>query len=187
MSAAIEHAYCYPQPSFLNQNNRRLQLATSPAPHDEGAEPFIDARVLQPRTVALALRLVSDVVRSRHHIPAAMLERILLEADPVLTWGGDMLRVAVGVARAAGRGGRSSRGRSCASMAGAADAGWPGRQGAQGDPCLVSVVSPQVISRTCPESLSFEWLLLLRRIAHTRVPMSATSRQSRIGFCQWVD
>ena len=56
-------------------------------------EPFLRARVLQPRAVAMAMRLVSDVVRSRHHIPAAMLERILIEADPVLTWGGDVLRV----------------------------------------------------------------------------------------------
>ncbi len=41
----------------------------------------------------MALRLVSDIVRSRHHIPAAMLGKILLQSDPVLTWGAGVLRV----------------------------------------------------------------------------------------------
>lgn len=56
-------------------------------------EGFSRARVLEPRAVAMTMPLVSDVVRSRHHIPAAMLERILIEADPVLTWGAGVLRV----------------------------------------------------------------------------------------------
>ncbi len=91
MSAAVQHTYKYPSPSVVDAG--RLSLATSPAPNDDGAEPFVRARVVQPRKVAMAIRLVSDVVRSRHHIPAAMLGRILLEADPVLTWGSDVLRV----------------------------------------------------------------------------------------------
>lgn len=91
MSAGLAHAYRYRQPSALEPG--RLHLATSRAPSAEGADPFVRARVVEPRAVALALRLVSDVVRSRHHIPAAMLERILIAADPVLTWGGDVLRV----------------------------------------------------------------------------------------------
>ncbi len=91
MSAAVQHTYEYARPSSVADG--RLRLATSPAPNDESAEPFVRARVAQPRAVALALRLVSDVVRSRHHIPAGALERILFMADPVLTWGGDVLRV----------------------------------------------------------------------------------------------
>jgi hypothetical protein len=91
VSAAVQHAYDYGRPSTLAGG--RLDLATSRAPAAEGADPFLRARVLRPRLAALVMRLVSDVVRSRHHIPAAMLERILLQADPVLTWGGGVLRV----------------------------------------------------------------------------------------------
>jgi len=83
MRAAVDHTYHYASPSVVDPH--RISLATSPAPTHDGAEPFVRARVVQPRAVAMAMRLVSDVVRSRHHIPAAMLERILIEADPVLT------------------------------------------------------------------------------------------------------
>lgn len=91
MSAAIQHAYAYARPSTLADS--KLHLATSRAANNAGADPFIRARIIEPRQLALAMRLVSDVVRSRHHIPAAMLEKILIEADPVLTWGTDELRV----------------------------------------------------------------------------------------------
>ncbi len=86
---SLDHAYRYAAPSVLD--GPTLRLASSG--NEASAAPFLRARVLAPRLVALGLRTVSDVVRSRHHIPAAMLARILLEADPVLTWGGDTLRV----------------------------------------------------------------------------------------------
>lgn len=91
MSAALLHNYVYARPSGLESG--RLVLSTSSAPDEEAGSPFLRARVTEPRSVALAMRLVSDVVRSRHHIPAAMLERILLESDPVLTFGGGVLRI----------------------------------------------------------------------------------------------
>ena len=89
MAAALLHTYRYDSPSVVDAG--RLHLASSAVSTE--AAPFLRARVRQPRLVATAMRLVSDVVRSRHHIPAAMLERMLLESDPVLTWGQDTLRV----------------------------------------------------------------------------------------------
>ncbi|MGE0431006.1 MAG: SWIM zinc finger family protein [Planctomycetota bacterium] len=90
MSEAIAHAYRYAQPSGLAGS--QLHLATS-NPTPDADLPFVQAAVREPRLVALALRTVSDVVRSRHHIPAAMLARILTLADPVLTFGSGVLRV----------------------------------------------------------------------------------------------
>ncbi|MEM9696020.1 MAG: hypothetical protein AAGA56_25985, partial [Myxococcota bacterium] len=86
---SLAHVTAFVRPSSLQGS--RLCLAT--AALAEGPEPFLRARVHEPRRVAMAMRLVSDVVRSRHHVPAAMLERILREADPVLTYGDGVLRV----------------------------------------------------------------------------------------------
>lgn len=89
MADALAHTYRYAGASGLRSG--RLRLASS-APAG-ATQPFLDADIRHPRAVALALRAVSDVVGSRHHWPAAMLDRILSEADPVLTWGTDRLRV----------------------------------------------------------------------------------------------
>lgn len=90
MAEALEHAYLYPFASELSRA-RGLRLAASGT--DASGHPYLDARAKSPRAVALLLRSVSDVVRSRHHIPAAMLERILAESDPVFTVHRDVLRV----------------------------------------------------------------------------------------------
>lgn len=87
--STLEHAYRYAGRSGLG--DQQLALVTSEP--DAVARPFLRARALRPDRLARGLREVSEVVRARHHVPPAMLERILLEADPVLTWGASTLRV----------------------------------------------------------------------------------------------
>lgn len=90
MAEALDHAYRYP---FASGFHPRRGLALAASGTDEAGHPYLEARAKSPRTVALLLRSVSDVVRSRHHIPSAMLEKILAESDPVFTVNHDVLRV----------------------------------------------------------------------------------------------
>ncbi|QSQ13120.1 SWIM zinc finger family protein [Myxococcus landrumensis] len=89
---ALSHTYQYGAPSELVTDGRgqALRLMTS-----GGGTPrpfFFEGRLLQPRPTALALRALSRVVGTRFHIPPAMLHRILMAADPVVTCGRGMLR-----------------------------------------------------------------------------------------------
>src|SRR5215217_4540441 len=89
---ALSHTYQYSGPSELVavERGQALRLMTSgggaPRPY------FFEGRLLQPRLTAQALRALSRVVGTRFYIPPAMLHRILLEADPVVTCGRGMLR-----------------------------------------------------------------------------------------------
>lgn len=53
---------------------------------------FFSGTLMRPRHVAELLRLLMTVVQARYHIPAAMLNRILAEADPIVTSSEDRLR-----------------------------------------------------------------------------------------------
>lgn len=53
---------------------------------------FFEGRLLQPQQTAAMLRAIMTIAQSRFHIPAAMLGRILAEADPVVTSNDDRLR-----------------------------------------------------------------------------------------------
>jgi SWIM zinc finger len=89
--AAIDHVYRYLEPSALvhAEAGAQLRLATS----NEDAHPhFFDGRLTQPRLVGRLLRVLADLVGTRFYTPPNMLERILREADPVVTSGGGMLR-----------------------------------------------------------------------------------------------
>ena len=91
-SAAIEHTYRYPFASeFIEKGKReRLQLATS-----GGAAQypyFFQGQLKHPRLTAQLLRTLSKVVTTRFHVPAAMLRKIILLSDPVVTSGGGMIR-----------------------------------------------------------------------------------------------
>ncbi|MFY2563171.1 SWIM zinc finger family protein [Corallococcus terminator] len=89
---ALSHTYQYSGPSELVavERGQALRLMTSgggaPRPY------FFEGRLLQPRLTALSLRALSRVVGTRFFVPPAMLNRILLEADPVVTCGRGMLR-----------------------------------------------------------------------------------------------
>ena len=56
---------------------------------------FFDGKLLSPRRSADLLLALHQVVQSRFYIPPAMLARILREADPVVTSGGERLRFEV--------------------------------------------------------------------------------------------
>jgi hypothetical protein len=77
---ALDYTYRYQQPSLAEPH--RLSLVTS---LDHPAERFFEGRLLHPQRTAELLLGVTDVVRSRFHIPPAMMHRILLQADPVIT------------------------------------------------------------------------------------------------------
>lgn len=93
MSAlAIDYAYRYARPSdvLTTKPQPRLRLATC-----GGAEEhpyFFEGRLLRPRQTADLLRGLMEIVHARFHIPASMLQRILLLADPVVTSSEHRLR-----------------------------------------------------------------------------------------------
>lgn len=88
----LELTYRYPFPSALlgEADGRRLRLATSGGP---SANPrFFDGRLLMPVVAADLFLTLGDVARSRFHVPAQMLRRILELADPVATCADERLR-----------------------------------------------------------------------------------------------
>tara|TARA_R110002096_G_scaffold436085_1_gene667101 strand:- start:18436 stop:19788 length:1353 start_codon:yes stop_codon:yes gene_type:complete len=89
---AIDHVYDYALPSVLATGaNPHLQLSTSggEAPHPF----FFVGRLTQPKRTASAMLTLSRIARSRFHIPAAMLARLIREADPVVTCSAARLRM----------------------------------------------------------------------------------------------
>ncbi len=84
----LAHLCRYAQPSSLS--GPELRLATS-----DGAQQsphFFSGTLARPRLSAQCLRTLSRVVQARYHVPAAMLDRILALADPIVTSGAGMLR-----------------------------------------------------------------------------------------------
>jgi hypothetical protein len=89
--AAVDYAYRYPDASWLDgAGDRILHLATAGGPAEHPR--LFRGRVLHPVLFADALLTVGAVARSRFHVPAAMLARILILADPVATASHDRLR-----------------------------------------------------------------------------------------------
>jgi len=87
----LEQTYRYPFPSdVVGDGDRRLRLATSGGP---AANPqFFRGTLSLPVVAADLLLTLGDVARSRFHVPAAMLARILELADPVATCADGRLR-----------------------------------------------------------------------------------------------
>lgn len=94
MSAlAYEHVFRYPFPSRIERGGAAQTLRLATFREGPDASPFFfEGRLANPRRTAELLRAVMNVVQSRFHIPAAMLGRILAEADPVVTANDDRLR-----------------------------------------------------------------------------------------------
>jgi hypothetical protein len=84
------YSYAFPSSLVVDGDRRRLRLATSggPAPNPR----FFRGRLLLPVVAADLLLTLGDVARSRFHVPAQMLKRILELADPVATCADDRLR-----------------------------------------------------------------------------------------------
>jgi hypothetical protein len=88
----LEQTYRYPFASAIvgEGRRRRLRLATSGGPATNPR--FFRGRLLLPVVAADLLLTLGDVARSRFHVPAQMLKRILELADPVATCADDRLR-----------------------------------------------------------------------------------------------
>lgn len=88
----LAQAYRYPYQSALvgEGDRRQLRLATSggPAPNPR----FFRGQLRHPVVASDLLLTLGDVARSRFHVPAAMLIRMLELADPVATCADDRLR-----------------------------------------------------------------------------------------------
>lgn len=89
MIPAVEQAYDYGRPSARRAEGG-LGLATSGG--TASAPTLFVGRILRPDVVADGLLAVGSVARSRYHVPAAMLARILLAADPIVTVADERLR-----------------------------------------------------------------------------------------------
>ncbi|UUO07200.1 SWIM zinc finger domain-containing protein [Blastopirellula sp. J2-11] len=92
MSAlALDYTYNYLQPSRLDPAAQLLQLATYSA-GDDPHPCFFRGKLVRPKRVAEMLRKLMQVVQTRYHIPAAMLQRIVMLSDPIVTSSDDRLR-----------------------------------------------------------------------------------------------
>lgn len=88
----IEQVYRYHHVSELRPvpNGRALALASDLGSTGETA--YLQAHMLYPDVTAKSLRAISEIVGSRFYVPPSMLAKILREADPVATVGGDTVR-----------------------------------------------------------------------------------------------
>ncbi len=89
---AVEHLYRYKQPSSLEEGDSGLHLHLV-ATKDPKEKPIhFLGKLIEPTLTAQCLQSVAKVVQTRFYVPPAMLTRILLEADPVVTTTRKMLR-----------------------------------------------------------------------------------------------
>jgi len=94
LNTAIEfdYTYRYAAPSSLLRDQNRNQLSLVTSPECGSSAQFFRGRVTQPKRTADLLIAIVSVVQSRFHVPAAMLGRILLLADPVITCSESFVR-----------------------------------------------------------------------------------------------
>src|SRR5687767_10730809 len=92
MSAiAVPYTYRYLHGSQLDTAHSALRLATC----SDGEDPhphFFEGELVRPKQTAELLRALMRVVQARFHVPAAMLQRILAQADPIVTCSDQRLR-----------------------------------------------------------------------------------------------
>ncbi len=88
--AALYQNYRYLYPSALVETDRTLRLATCT---DRQTHPyFFQGQLQNAGRAAELLRGLMHIVQARYHVPAAMLEKIVALADPVVTCNDDRLR-----------------------------------------------------------------------------------------------
>ena len=85
MGAALEYAYRYSHESGLEDSDGRAQLRLATFGGAEENPYFFQGKLRNPRRTADLMLAVARVARSRFHLPAQMLARILAAADPVVT------------------------------------------------------------------------------------------------------
>ena len=91
-STGLDYTYRYLGQSTVQQEKSHSSVALSTSGGAIDNPYFFQGSLTHPRTTALCLKTLSRVVAARYHIPAAMLAKILREADPVVTCGGERLR-----------------------------------------------------------------------------------------------
>jgi hypothetical protein len=92
MSAlAVPYTYRYLRGSQFDPGSLALRLATCADSKDDYPY-FFRGDLVRPARTAELLRGLMRVVQARFHLPAAMLQRILAQADPIVTCSDDRLR-----------------------------------------------------------------------------------------------
>src|SRR5205814_2254917 len=89
---ALDYTYAYSRSSSLLPDGRRNCLSLVTAAQTGREKRFFRGSVVHAKRTADLLLAVVEVVQSRFHVPPAMLARILIQADPVITCGSDRLR-----------------------------------------------------------------------------------------------
>ena len=85
--------YPFPSELLVRGRQRHLRLATFHEAKGKENHPFFfEGELANAKRTADMLRAIMTIVRSRFHVPAAMLSRILWESDPVVTSNDEMLR-----------------------------------------------------------------------------------------------
>ena len=94
MAALKDHqVYRYPFASHLSPDDDSATLRLATFTNQTTASPyFFEGGLANPLRTADLLRGLMQIVQARFHVPAAMLERILKEADPVVTSNDSRLR-----------------------------------------------------------------------------------------------
>jgi len=94
MAALAElFTYRYPFASHVASVDRAKTLRLATFTDEESDNPyFFHGQLVNPRRTSNLLRGLMQIVRARFHVPAAMLARILIESDPVVTCNDDRLR-----------------------------------------------------------------------------------------------
>lgn len=87
--AAIDSSVAYPFASTADDAG--VRLAAHPGDGEDHV-PLLRGRLRDAQGFAGLLGVLGDVVRSRHHLPPAMLQRILAHADPLITVGDGVVR-----------------------------------------------------------------------------------------------
>ncbi len=83
----------YRSPSTLiEKGNEQLLSLPTEASNESATDLFFQGQVKSPYVAAKFLRNLSRMVASRFHTPAAMLQKILIEADPIITSSQEALR-----------------------------------------------------------------------------------------------
>jgi SWIM zinc finger len=88
-AAVVEHVDRYNSPSAAGGSGIFLAASSSAA----STAPFFRGYLAAPRRSADLALLLAHVVQTRFYTPPGMLQRLILQRDPVITCGGGMLRL----------------------------------------------------------------------------------------------
>jgi SWIM zinc finger len=88
LATAIEHIDRYATPSTVSSAGIFLAASSSSA----SSAPFFSGCLAAPRRGADLALTIAQVVRTRFYSPPGLVQRLIQQADPVITCGGEMVR-----------------------------------------------------------------------------------------------